>query len=87
MIKVGNVWYPSYMKKLAIEAFHWRHRAWLTSYRKRLKYGRYSQQRRINDGLFKNSLEMYPQRIYSWNVGNGNDFKLSECDGGYIWIQ
>ena len=59
VIKVGNVWYPSYLEKLATEAFYWRRKAWLTSHRKTLKYGRYSQQRRINDGLSKNSLEVY----------------------------
>ena len=59
VIKVGNVWYPSYLEKLATEAFYWRRKAWLTSNRKRLKYGRYSQQRRINDGLFKSTLEVY----------------------------
>ena len=34
MIKGANVWYPESQKKLAMEAFYWRYRAWLSELRK-----------------------------------------------------
>ena len=48
MIKVGNVWYLKSQKKQAMEAARNRRRAWVTELRKRILYGTYQRNNRIN---------------------------------------